>query len=117
MRRILLDHNVPAALGRLLTGHDSAHTLDMGWERLTNGDLIAAAQRHGFEILVTADQNIPHQHNAAERKIALVVLRTNHWITIRDNHEAVLRAVENVRPGGLAIVTFDRRRRPQRNRR
>jgi hypothetical protein len=32
----------------------------MGWDRLSNGDLLTAAEQAGFEVLLTTDQNIPH---------------------------------------------------------
>jgi predicted nuclease of predicted toxin-antitoxin system len=58
MRRVLLDQNIPAPLARLLAGHAVAHASAMARGRLTNGDLLAAAQRNGFDIMVTADRGI-----------------------------------------------------------
>jgi hypothetical protein len=53
----------------------------VGWEALTNGDLLAAAEADGFELLITADKNIRYQQKLTERTIALIVLSTNdcHW--------------------------------------
>ena len=50
----------------------------MGWDRVANGMLLTAAEEAGFSILLSADQNIWHQNRMAGRKIALVVLGTNH---------------------------------------
>lgn len=55
----------------------------MGWLRLENGDLLDAAERAGFDVLVTCDQNLRYQQNFTERKIAVVILSTNHWPTLR----------------------------------
>jgi hypothetical protein len=44
--------------------------------------------------MITADQSIRYQQNMAGRRIALVVLMTNYWDTIRDNGGGVLPAVE-----------------------
>jgi hypothetical protein len=41
---------------------------------LKNGRLLEAAEEAGFDVLITADQNIPDQQNLSERKIALVIL-------------------------------------------
>jgi predicted nuclease of predicted toxin-antitoxin system len=72
--KILIDQNVSARLGRLLTGHETTHASSMGWAELTNGALLIAAEAAGFEIFVTADKNIPYQTNMAGRRLALVVL-------------------------------------------
>jgi hypothetical protein len=115
MRSILLDHNVPAPLCRLLTGHNARTAFDLGWATLTNGDLIAAAETGGFEVLVTADTNIRYQQNLTTRRIALVVLETNHWPTLRVSIDRIDEAVSRAIPGGYASVRFERpplRRRP-----
>ena len=81
--KILFDTNVPALLIRFLRGHQVVRTGELGWQRLENGALLDAAEGAGFEVLVTCDQNVPHQQNLTERKIALVILSTNHWPTLR----------------------------------
>jgi hypothetical protein len=59
--------------------------------------------------MVTADQNIRAQQNLAGRKIALVVLATNHWLTIRADTTALVAACA----GSYTVVNFsNRRRRP-----
>ena len=35
----------------------------LGWGTLSNGELPRAAEREGFEVLVTCDQNIKHQNS------------------------------------------------------
>ena len=47
-------------------------------EELVNGDLLRAAEDAGFEVMVTADQSLECQQNLKGRKLALVVLSTNH---------------------------------------
>src|SRR5277367_3834715 len=54
MRRILLDQNIPFPLARQLVGHDVVHTSQRSWGHLTNGDLLAAAQRNGFADITMA---------------------------------------------------------------
>lgn len=46
----------------------------MGWEGLTNGQLLKQAEANGFEALVTVDQNLRFQQNLAGRSIAVCVL-------------------------------------------
>jgi hypothetical protein len=80
------------------------------------GELLAAAERAGFEVIVTGDQNIPYQNDLGGIGLAVVVLGTTHWSTIRANPRLVHEAVERVTWGSHIVVTFPRsrlRRRPQ----
>src|SRR5947209_14313621 len=82
MTRILLDQNVPAPLRHLLR-EPAVTTHQIGWGRLSNGDLLAQAESAGFDVLITADQSIRYQQNLAQRRIALVVLGTNQWRALK----------------------------------
>ena len=106
MSRVLLDHSVPDGLRRLLPGHAVSTAYDEGWDRLGNGDLLTQAEAGGFAVLVTADRNMRHQQNLAGRRIALVVLPTNRWKTVREHAERIARAVNQARPGSFAEVAF-----------
>jgi len=43
----LFDHSTPAPLAAYLTGRSVIKAKDRGWDRLTNGDLLAEAERAG----------------------------------------------------------------------
>jgi hypothetical protein len=110
----LLDENIPVALTALLVGHDVKTVRDMGWTGLSNGRLLAAAEQLGFEVLVTADQNLRYQQNMAERRIALVVLSTSHWQAVRSGSARIIQALEGVGPTDfreVALAPHRRRRR------
>ena len=104
--KVLLDNNVPAPLRRQLTGHLVRTAYQLGWHTLENGDLIAAAERDGFEVLVTADKNLFYQQNLSGRALALVILSTNDWPTLRENTESVRDAVQRATPGSFCEVRF-----------
>jgi len=104
--RVLFDNNVPAPLARHLAGHQVRTARSMRWHELENGDLLRAAELDGFEIMVTADQNISYQQNLADRILALVVLSTNDWSIIRQAPELVVRAVEAASRGSFQEVSF-----------
>ena len=53
--------------------HDVRSTREMGWERLTNGQLLSKAEED-FDVMLTVDRNIKHQQNLAGRKISIIVL-------------------------------------------
>ena len=106
--RVLFDHNVPKQLRKSLVGHEVRTARDMSWSRLSNGFLLQAAEDAGFDVLVTADQNMYYQQNLSGRKIALIVLETNSWEVIRPAAERAAIAVNNAKVGGFYTVQFDR---------
>ncbi|HEY7387715.1 MAG TPA: hypothetical protein VH640_04355 [Bryobacteraceae bacterium] len=73
---ILFDHVTPKGIARSLPGHTVTTAKDRGWDTLSNGDLLAAAEEAGFDVLLTADKNMRYQQNLAGCRIALVVLST-----------------------------------------
>ena len=58
----------------------------------------------GFEILITADRGIRYQQNLANRRIALIVLNTNLWPTIRANVAPIINAIEAATEGSYSTV-------------
>jgi hypothetical protein len=115
MPLILFDQNTPRQLRRALIGHEVRTALQMGWDSLANGELMEAAENGGFDVMISADQNLRYQQNLSGRRLALVVLTTNHWDDIRPQADRVAAAVKAIQPGGYVTVAFDRpplRRRP-----
>ncbi len=113
--RVLFDVNVPRPASRFLTRHDVEFADQRGWRALTNGELLAAAEREGFDVLLTADTNLRYQQNLVARRIGIVALSTNAWPVIRDNPDPVIDAVDAATPGSYQDVQFMRlpkRRRP-----
>jgi predicted nuclease of predicted toxin-antitoxin system len=72
--KVLLDHNLPKALRRLLSGHDVRTTRRQGWEGLANGLLLRAAADDEFDRLLTVDKNMEYQQNLRKLPIAIVQL-------------------------------------------
>jgi hypothetical protein len=71
---ILLDESLPRLLARSLLGHEVATVGRLGWAGLGNGDLLRRAVEAGYDVLLTADQNMQYQQNIATFGIAVVVL-------------------------------------------
>ena len=72
--RILLDHCVDIRFKTDLPGHEVLHTKEMGWEELSNGKLLTAAEEKSFEVFLTVDKNLRFQQNISKRKLAVVTL-------------------------------------------
>jgi hypothetical protein len=85
---ILFDHVTPSGIARFLPGHTVTKAKDRGWDTLSNGDLLAEAERAGFDVLLTADKNMRHQQNLRGRRIAIVVLSTPQWPAVAVNAAA-----------------------------
>jgi hypothetical protein len=101
---ILFDNGTPAPLRHSLKGHVVVEAIERGWDRLLNGELIAAAESAGFDLLLTTDKNMRFQQNLKGRKIAFVVLGNQQWPTLRRHVERVVAAVNAATPGSYAEV-------------
>ena|SRR5262245_30367823 len=96
---ILLDHVAPKGIARFLTGHTVITAKDRGWDTLSNGELLDAAEHDGFDVLVTADKNMRYQQNLRERRIALVVLGTPQWPIVKLHLDKIAAAVNAATAG------------------
>lgn len=102
--RILFDNGTPAPLRHALKGHVVIEAIERGWDRRANGELIAAAEAAGFELLLTTDKNLSYQQNLKGRKIAFVVIGNQQWPTLRRYVERVVAAVNAATPGSYTEV-------------
>ena len=102
---ILFDHGTPKGLVRALSGH-TVHTAQArGWDRLSNGALLDAAEEAGFELLLTTDRRIRYQQNLQVRRIALVVLTgSTRWSSVRQHADRIASAVASATPGSYVEV-------------
>ena len=101
---ILFDHVTPRGLARFLAGHAIVHAKDRGWDTLSNGDLLSAAERAGFDVVVTADKNMRYQQNLEGRRIAIVVLSTPQWPIVKLHLEKIAAAVNAATAGSFIEV-------------
>ena len=105
---ILFDRNVPRPLRRHISGHIVRVTEDEGWSTLTNGDLLAAAEQAGYDVLVTGDRNLRYQQNLNGRRLSLVVLSNPAWPVVRANLQRIIVAVDRATPGSDEEVGLPR---------
>ena len=103
---ILFDHVTPKGIARFLHGHTVTKAKERGWDTLSNGDLLAFAERAGFDVLVTADKNMRYQQNLEGRRIALVVLSTPQWPVVRLHLDKIAAAVNAATAGSYIEVNL-----------
>ena len=102
---ILFDHGTPKGLARALSGHTIDTAQARGWDTLSNGALLTAAEEAGFELLLTTDRRIRYQQNLEVRRIALVVLTSaTRWSRVRQHADRVAAAVASATPGSYTEV-------------
>jgi hypothetical protein len=104
--RVLFDRGTPAPLRYLLSHHEVSTAHEHGWSTLKNGELPAAAEDQGCEVMVTTDTNLKCQQNLASRSIAIVVLGTTSWPRIRAASEVVVIAVDAAAAGTYAEIAI-----------
>lgn len=102
--RVLFDQGVPFPISRHLTGHTVDVSVDLGWDRLRNGDLLAAAEQAGYDALLTTDKNLRYQQNLKDRKIAIIVIGHAQWPTLKPHVEQVAEAVNAATPGSYSEI-------------
>ena len=104
---IRFDHGAPQGFARRLRDHTVITAQARGWDRLTNGALLAAAEEAAVDVLFTTDQRIRYQQNLTGRKIALVVLTgTTKWSRVRLHPERIATCVNAAMPGSYTEVNI-----------
>lgn len=96
--KVLLDACVPRPLRRFLPDHTVRTAQEMGWGQLKNGALLREAEAQ-FDGLISTDQNLKHQQNLGGRQLAILVLPTNDWPTLRAQAEKIATKVAELKPG------------------
>jgi hypothetical protein len=78
----------------------------MGWSGRKNGELLQLAASHGFDVLLTVDQNLSHQQSLRGVEIAVVVLfaQTNRLADLIGLMPSVRDALGRLQPGELVEV-------------
>jgi len=103
--RILFDKNVPIGVRRFLLKHEVRTVMDLKWHpQLENGELLNAAETAGFDVMITADQNIRYQQNLTRRNLSLVVLGSNIWPILQRYRETIATKVDAATPGSYDFI-------------
>jgi hypothetical protein len=74
--RVLFDQGTPVPLRESLGEHDISTAYERGWSTLKNSDLLDAAEREGFEVLLTTDKN---REEINEELQSIIDEQTDPW--------------------------------------
>lgn len=103
--RIILDESTPQKLRLLIDNrHTVVTTWFQGWSGLKNGALLAAAEEAGFDLFITADQELSYQQNMTGRRMAILVLSTNNWGVVKQQIDAITYAIDTATAGSFQFV-------------
>ena len=101
--KVLVDECVPLKLVRLLAGHTFRTAQQKGWDGFANGRLLTLAEPE-FDLFLTSDRNLQYQQNLKGRKIAVLLLSTNHWPTLKKQVPLVQAALDKIQSGAFLRV-------------
>jgi predicted nuclease of predicted toxin-antitoxin system len=104
--KILLDECVPKDFCRSFSEYECQAARRAGFGSKTNGELLAAAEMAGFNVLITVDKNIPYQQNFSGRKLSLMILltRSNDLSSLLPHAAACIRALRSIKPGEVVRI-------------
>lgn len=104
--RVLIDECLPRKFKDTLLGHECETVPDAGLAGQANGELLAAAEKQGFEVFLTIDAGIPYQQNLKECRIAILVIRTrsNRLPDLAPKAAECLAVLLSIKPGQVVIV-------------
>ncbi len=106
--KVLFDQGVPVPLRKHLPEHEVSTAFELGWNELSNGELIEAAENAIFDVLITTDQNLRYQQNLNNRTIAIVVLMSTSWPKIQTKLDVVSAVLETVQAASYTDTHSDK---------
>ena len=102
--KVLLDEMLPADVAGLLPDHEVVSVQRAGYKGLKNGDLLRRAAADGYQVLLTADRNLPAQQNISAAGIAVVLVRGSKTSQVEAQADKVNAAIGDARPGTVTRV-------------
>jgi hypothetical protein len=104
--KLLLDECLNWRLRQSRPGHEVKTVQEMGWAGITNGRLLALAQRE-FQVFITGDRNLSLQQHLSNFALAVVALKAMsiQLIHTRPLMPKVLALLSSLKPGQVVTVT------------
>jgi hypothetical protein len=98
---------MPKRLKRAFPSHQVRTIAEMGWSGKKNGALLQLMLQHGFEVLLTVDQNLRYQQNLQAAGVAVVVMvaASNSFPDLLPLVPKVEQELSTILPGDVVEVT------------
>jgi predicted nuclease of predicted toxin-antitoxin system len=104
--KILLDACVPRPLRTFLANHTVKTAQEMGWGKLKNGALLRAVEAD-FDTFISTDKNLKYQQNVRRQRLAILVLPTNDWPTLRLKGDKIAAKIAALKPGDFVEMDLE----------
>lgn len=103
--RVLLDENLPVELATALTGHRVDTVSGLGWEGVTNGELLSRMAGR-FDALLTMDTNLEFQQPLTKQRFGTVLIQavSNRMVHLSPLVPSILGALDTLKPGAIRRV-------------
>ena len=105
--RVLLDHNVPKYLVRFSGSFEVVRAAQLGWQKLSNGNLLRAAAEQRFDAVITLDKDFEDLGFDPNRSLRLIVIRTkssNSRSALRPLYARALAQLPDMELGCVEVV-------------
>lgn len=103
--KVLLDECIDWRLSREIIGHEVKTARQMGCSTISNGELLALAEKR-FDLFVTVDRNLSFQQDVPAFAIAAVLLRakSNRLSDLRTSVPELLASIRVAKRGTVTYV-------------
>jgi predicted nuclease of predicted toxin-antitoxin system len=104
--KLLLDECIPRKLKNSLADHECRTVPEEGLAGKKNGELLALAERLGFQVFLTLDRGIEYQQNLQTRGLAIMLVRvkSNRLSDLLLCVPEILKVLELLQPGQLIKI-------------
>jgi hypothetical protein len=102
--KILLNEGVPKVIQRRLNGLSISNVEELGWRGIKNGKLLDLMAGQ-FQVLITADKNLPFQQNLKKQRISAIILPSNEVPTVIELLPEIEQALVAIAPGESIELT------------
>jgi predicted nuclease of predicted toxin-antitoxin system len=104
--KLLLDECTPKRLKNNFRGHEIQTVDEAGLKGVLNGDLLRAAIRQQFDVLITVDRRLLFQQNLSQFNIAVVILvaKPCRYVQLRTLVPEALVALKRIKAGEVVII-------------
>jgi predicted nuclease of predicted toxin-antitoxin system len=104
--KLLLDECLPVDFRHSFPDHHAHSAEWAGLKGRKNGELLNAAEANGYEVPLAVDHGMPRQQTITGRNLAVIPIqsRTNQLEDLLPLAPAILRQLDSIRPGEIALI-------------
>ena len=104
---VLLDESLPRQLALEFSEFECRTVRQQKWTGFSNGELLRKAESEGFNVFVTADQNLQYQQNLSNSNLGIIVVaaRSNRINDLKPLVPKIKESIKTVKQGQTMRVS------------